>query len=80
MSSCLKCGRCPGYSSQFYAKHKCVNCPCGLRHHRTFHRVGVYRLGAGVGEGSGSVAPSGGVSASPFVWARHRHRTRANVR
>jgi hypothetical protein len=33
-SACLKCGKCPVFSPQYYLKHKCMHCYCGVVHHR----------------------------------------------
>ena len=40
-SACLKCGKCPGFSPQYYLKHKCMHCYCGVVHHRGIPQLTV---------------------------------------
>ncbi len=39
-SACLKCGKCPVFSPQYYLKHKCMHCYCGVVHHRGIPQTG----------------------------------------
>ena len=54
MSACLKCGKCPVFSPQYYLKHKCTHCYCGVVHHRGIPST----VGAGSPSGARGAVPS----------------------
>ena len=91
MAACLKCDACPSFSPQFYRKHKCVNCYCGLVHHRAVP-LGSGQPGAGglygpdaasamavVLPAAAAASRSLGIPHAPFIWTRRTPRSRNQV-
>jgi hypothetical protein len=94
--ACLKCGKCPLFSPQFYQKHKCMHCYCGVVHHRGVTpaspraAAAAHHADAEGGTAAAAVPPSvdaaavsrslGGVPVVPFVWTRHMKRSQSQVR